>query len=123
MGISVKPAPKESALVPDGLYSAPLESIREFDNSFEPRLGFEFALKGGGEVHGQVIMQSTGTNLSPNSKLAAMLKGLLGRPLDDYELSNGFDIEDLIGTDCHVLVSQGRSKSGKVFSQIEQVFR
>jgi hypothetical protein len=109
-------------IVPPGTYPAILTGIRQFDNAYGHRIGFEFTLQGD-EVDGMKVMRSTSPNLSAKSKLADMLRGLLGRGIEDQEINRGVDIEELVGTECKVLVLQSRSKSGQVYSNVEQVFR
>jgi len=120
MAILVKPSDtKVPDQVADGVHRAVLSNIKEFENAYGPRLGFEFTLQG----DGQVVMRSTGPNLTTKSKLAEILRGLLGRDLTDREVNQGFDIEALVGTECNVLLRQGRGKSGNTFSNVEQVFQ
>lgn len=122
MAILVKPSDtQEPDQVGDGVYPAKLTNIKQFENSYGPRLGFEFTLRG--DADGKMVMQSTRPNLTAKSKLADILRGLLGRELNDFELSQGFDIEDLVGTDCQVLVRVGRGKNGSTYSNVEQVFK
>ena len=123
MSIVVKPKDPSGAaeLVPNGTYSAKLTGVRQFENTYGPRLGFEFTLEGEG-VEGKRVMRSCSPNLSPTSKLAEVLRGLLGRDLTEDE-SQGIDIEELVGTKCRVLVLQSQGKSRQVFSNVEQVFR
>ncbi len=118
MGIVVKGQGREPDLVADGVYKARLTGIWEFQNTHGDRLGFEFTLEGG-----ETVMQSTAPKLTLKSKLAELLRGLMGRELEPGELSGGFDLENLVGTDCQVLVQQGRGKGGNVYSNVEQVFR
>ena len=119
MAILVKPSDtREPDQVADGVHRAVLSDINEFENSYGHRLGFEFRLR-----DGKVVMRSTGPNLTTKSKLGEILRGLLGRDLTDREVNQGLDIEALIGTECNVLVRQGRGKSGNTYSNVEQVFQ
>jgi hypothetical protein len=68
-------------------------------------------------------MRSTSPNLSKYSKLAEILSGLIGRGLEDQEIMAGVDIEELVGTECKVLMLQSKAKSGQVYSNVEQVFK
>ena len=113
---------EQSTLIPDGIYPATLTGIRQFENAYGDRVGFEFTLRGG-DLDGTTTMRSTSPNLSRFSKLAELLKGLLGRGLEDQEIMAGVDIEELIGTECKVLVLQSKAKSGQTYSNVEQVFR
>ncbi len=108
--------------VPNGTYPAILTGIRQFDNAYGHRIGFEFTIAGG-ECDGMKVMRSTAPNLSAKSKLAELLQGLLGRTLEGQEIMQGVDIEELVGTNCKVLVLQSRAKSGAVYSNVEQVFK
>ena len=124
MGIVVKPKgpSSQAALVPNGTYPATLSGIKQFENAYGDRVGFEFTLQGE-EVDGATVMRSTSPNLSAKSKLAEVLRGLLGRDLSEEEYQEGLDIEGLVGSECRVLVLQTRGKSGQVYSNVEQVFR
>jgi len=122
MAVVVKQKQTQKAdVVPNGTYSAILTGIRQFDNAYGHRIGFEFTLQGG-EFDGMKVMRSTSPNLSVQSKLADLLRGLLGRSLDEQEIMQGVDVEDLVGTECKVLVLQSRGKSGQTYSNVEQVF-
>jgi hypothetical protein len=112
----------EVDLIPNGTYPATLTDIKQFDNAYGQRLGFEFTLQGG-QLDGQKVMRSTSPNLSAQSKLTDLLQGLLGRTLEDQELMRGLDARSLVGTDCNVLVLQARVKSGKTYSNVERVFK
>ena len=123
MAVIVRPKEQsKAAVVPNGTYPAKLTSIKQFENAYGERVGFEFTLQDG-EVDGMTVMRSTSPNLSPKSKLAELLRGLLGRDLAEFELTGGMDVEDLIGTECKVLVLQSRGKSGQMYSNVEQVFK
>ena len=121
MAIVIQADSQEPELVPDGVYPAQLTAVKEFENSYGPRLGFEFTLSGAGE--GKTVMRSTAPKLTPKSKLAELLRGLMGREVDDMDIACGFDVESLVGTDCQVIIRQSRGKSGKLYSNVEGVFQ
>lgn len=123
MGIVVKPPPPTStaSVIPSGVYHAKLSDIRQFENTYGPRIGFEFTIEGG-DSDGEKVMRSTSANLTRQSKLADMIRMLQGS-LSDEELAVGVDIEELIGTHCKVLVSQSQGRNGHVYSNVDQVFR
>lgn len=121
MVMLLKPKSAAAVVVPDGTYKATLSKVTQFDNAYGRRIGFEFTLQGKG-VDGQKVMRSTAPNLSATSKLADVLRGLLGRELTAAELEAGVDVEKLIGTACSVMVLQARSKSGAVYSNVERIF-
>ena len=110
-----------AAAVKDGTHKAVLSGIKQFTNTYGPRLGFEFTVLGGA-ADGQKVMRSTAPQLTRQSKLAEVIEGMLGRPLSDKELRDGFDLEDLIDKECSILVLQSKSKSGAVYSNVERVF-
>ena len=107
---------KRTTIVPDGEYDATLTAVRQFENSYGDRIGFEFTLDDGLRV-----MRSTSTNLSPKSKLAEVVRSLLGRELTEEEISNGIDLEQFVGTECIVDVLRRVNRSGVAFSSVEQV--
>jgi len=121
MVMLLKPKSAAAVAVPDGTYKATLSKVSQFDNAYGHRIGFEFTLAGKG-VEGEKVMRSTAPNLSATSKLADVLRGLLGRELTAKELEAGVDVEQLIGTTCSVMVLQSRSKSGAVYSNVERIF-
>ena len=120
MGILVRGESRKPDLVADGVYPAKLTAVHEFENSFGPRIGFEFTL--GGSAQGQTVMRSTATKLTPQSKLAEMLRGLTGRDIDRSDIDNGFVLDNLIGTNCQVIVRQARGRNGQLYSNVEGVF-
>lgn len=108
--------------VPNGTYKAVLSGIRQFQNVYGERLGFEFTVNGG-DHDGSKVMRSCAPNLTAKSKLAELLRGLYGRNLTEHELTSGLDIENLVGTECKVLVVQEKGKGGKVYSNVVQIFK
>jgi hypothetical protein len=122
MGIVVKhKAAAPAAGIKDGTYRATLSNIKQFTNTYGARIGFEFTVMGGA-ADGEKVMRSTAPQLTRQSKLAEVVEGMLGRPLTDKELTNGFDLEDLLEKECSILVLQSKSKSGAVYSNVERVF-
>ncbi len=123
MAMVLKPKSRtEAVVVPDGSYKATLSKVTQFSNAYGLRVGFEFILHGDA-VEGAAVMRSTNTELTSKSKLAEVLNGLLGRELSDAEISKGYDIEQLIGKDCNVLVLNSKSKNGAIYSNIERIFQ
>ncbi len=51
-----------------------------------------------------------------------MLRGLLGWDLKPSEAEGGVDVENLIGTECSVLLLTGKGKNGNTYSNVEQIF-
>ena len=121
MVMLLKPKNTAAAAVPDGTYKAELTKVTQFDNAYGQRIGFEFTLQAQGMV-GQKVMRSTGPNLSPSSKLADVLRGILGRELTTDELVKGMDVEALVGRECSVLVLSARGKNGNTYSNVERIF-
>lgn len=122
MAIVVKPKAAQITLVKNGTYRAHLTAVRQFTNTYGERIGFEFTIHGGPH-HGATVMRSTAPQLTARSKLADVLVGLLGRDLTEEELSQGVDLEELIGLECQILVLQQRNnRTGAVYSNVEQVF-
>lgn len=109
---------QEQGIVDDGVYPAQLTGVKEFSNVYGPRIGFEFTL--GGKALGNVIMRSTAPQLTPKSKLADLVQGLTGKPLD--AMGSQVDLQSMVGTECQVLVRKSKGKNGKVYSNVEQVF-
>ena len=118
----VKPRPTEIFIIKDGTYSATLTDIKQFENTYGDRIGFQFTINGGPH-DGSKVLRSTAPQLTKQSKLAGVVEGVLGRPLTDIELTDGFDLDQLKGKQCSILVLQSRSKSGQVYSNVERVYQ
>ena len=122
MAFLIKPnESKPSAVVKDGTYQAVLSDVKKFTNTYGERVGFEFTIQGG-EYGGQKVMRSTAPQLTRMSKLTQVVEGVLGRDLTDAELSQGIDLEAVVGKSCQILVLQSKGKSGVVYSNVERVF-
>jgi hypothetical protein len=112
--------PKNTAkpeLVQEGIHSATLTNVTAFSNAYGERIGFEFTLEDDSKV-----MRSTNTALTARSKLTEVIQGLMGRALTSKELEAGVDLDELIGTECQVLVTNSASKNGAVYSNVEKIF-
>ncbi len=110
-----------AALIKDGTYRATLSNLKQFANTYGERVGFEFTIQGG-QFDGQQVMRSTAPQLTKQSKLTEVIEGVLGRELNATELQGGFDLEELLGRECSILVLQSKTKSGTVYSNVERVF-
>jgi len=97
MAIMVKAVSQVSDLVENGVYPAKLTSIRQFANAYGPRPGFDFTLGGNGA--GKTITRSTAPNFTKESKLAELIRALSEIEPSPIELSEGFDLEALVGSD------------------------
>lgn len=121
--VVVKPKPPAAAdIIRDGSYRARLTGLKEFSNNYGPRIGFEFTIQGG-QFDGAKVMRSTAPQLSRQSKLAEVIEGITGRSLTERELAQGFDLEQLLGVECSILVLQSRSRTGAIYSNVERVFQ
>ena len=122
MAMYLKPKNKGAAVVvPEGSYKATLSKVTQFTNAYGERIGFEFSLHGEG-VEGAAVMRSTNPILTAKSKLAEVLNGLLGRELTHDEINKGVDVEQMVGTECNVLVLNNKSKTGAIYSNVERIF-
>jgi hypothetical protein len=122
MAVVVKPSqPTPTTAIKDGTYTATVTGIRQFSNAYGLRIGFEFTIRGG-HFDGETILRSTATQLTKQSKLAEVIEGVLGRELTAKELQGGFDLDDLLGRECSILVLQSRSKAGVTYPNVERVF-
>jgi hypothetical protein len=110
------------AKVRDGTYRAVLSDIKQFTNTYGERIGFEFTVQGG-QFDGETVLRSTAPQLTKQSKLAQVIEGVIGRELADKEISAGFDLEQLVGKSCNILVLQTKSKTGAIYSNVERVFK
>lgn len=123
MAIVVKhqTAAAQTPALKNGTYKATLSNIKQFANTYGQRLGFEFTVTAG-ECEGEKVMRSTAPQLTKQSKLAEVIEGMMGRDLTDKEIRDGFDLETLLNKECNILVIQSKSKTGVVYSNVEQVF-
>ncbi len=108
--------------VPDGAYRAMLTNVIAFTNAYGERLGFEFTLQDY-VVDGKKVMYSTNPVLTAKGKLAGVLEGMLGRELTQAEISKGYDVALLIGSECNVLVLSSKRKNGATYSNVERIFQ
>ena len=123
MAIILKPKnAAQPAIVPEGTYKATLSNIKQFQNTFGDRIGFEFTLHGE-KVEGMKVMRSTNPILATKSKLSEVVNGLIGRDLTHAEISQGIDLEQFIGKLCNVLVLNGKNKNGSTYSNVDRVFQ
>ena len=122
MTVIVKPkAIQEPELVASGAYEAELVEVKQFSNAFGSRIGFVFEIVGG-DYAGVQLMRSCSPQLSRQSKLAEIIKGLTKREPTDLETARGYDLSRLVDTTCQILVMTEQAKNGKTFSNIERVF-
>lgn len=121
MSIVVKPK-KSKPTVPSGTYPATLTGVKQFQNAYGDRLGFEFTLVGGG-VDGGTVMRSTTTQLTPRSKLADVVASLAGRDLTDAEIKEGLDLEQFIGNSYRVEVKRVTGSNGHHYANVERILQ
>lgn len=105
----------------NGTYKAVLSGVKQFANTYGPRVGFEFTVTSG-DFEGEKVMRSTAPQLTKQSKLAEVIEGMLGRDLTSKEIAEGFDLEELVNKECNILVIQSKSKTGALYANVEQVF-
>lgn len=105
-----------SCLVAEGLHDARLVNVRRFGNAYGPRIGFEFELEGG-----ELLLASAAPSSNPRSRLAELLRGLLGREPTEAELAG--DYVRLQGMSCKVLTRTDNNRTGKTYSNVAAVFR
>ncbi len=48
---------------------------------------------------------------------------MIGRELTSDEINKGYDVEQLVGKDCNVLVLNSKSKNGATYSNVERIFQ
>lgn len=113
--------PEAHILVPAGEYRARLVRVGRFANAHGERLGFSFAIEGGPHA-GAVLMQSASCSESPVSKLATLLRDLLGRDPTPAELREGPGLEQ-IGMVCRIIAQHGSTRSGSRYSTVQRAMR
>ncbi len=102
------PAAAPAAVIKDGTYRAKASNLKALANAYGQRVGFEFTIQGG-QFDGQKVLRSTAPQLTRQSKLAEVIEGILGRDLTATELQGGFDLDQLLGRECSILVWQSMS--------------
>lgn len=115
------PAAAPAAVIKDGTYPAKVSNLKAFANAYGERVGFEFTIQGG-QFDGHKVLRSTAPQLTKQSKLTEVIEGILGRELTATELQGGFDLDELLGRECSILVLKSKSKTGAVYSSVERVF-
>lgn len=110
------------AAVQNGTYKARLTAIRRFRNPYGDLTGFEFTLVDA-DVDGVTVMRFSPPDLSPESELADLLRALLGRDIEQEEMSAGVDLGQLIGAEYNVLVGQCTARNGQPYNVIERILR
>jgi len=77
-----------------------------------------------GEKHeGAAHLSNTYTaSLAQNAKLRAVLESWRGRPFTADELG-GFDLSDILGASCSVLIKHNTAKDGRVFANVVDILK
>lgn len=102
-------------LVADGLHRANLVAVQRFSNAHGPRIAFVFEL-----ADGKRLMASAAPSTNPRSKVAELLRGLLGRDPSNAELGDPTRLERVR---CQILVRTEANKSSRSYSNVVTVFR
>ena len=69
-----------------------------------------------------LVVQSYGASIGPKATLRKHLKGWRGRDFTPEELK-GFNIENVIGVPCQLVVVHNESDDGRVFANVETVLK
>lgn len=77
-----------------------------------------------GEKHeGPAHLSNTYTaSISPNAKLRSILESWRGKPFSPEELQ-GFDLVNILGAPCQVLIKHNTAKDGRVFANVVDVLK
>lgn len=116
MSVILKPKEQDQLKLDDGVYDATLKNVTQFENTFGPRIGFEFELDSG-----ERIMKSTAPVLSAKSQLLQVVQALTGRTLTNSEIAQGVDGESLVGARCRLLIAKAQNRAGVWFPAVEKV--
>lgn len=108
-------------LVPDGNYPGRLVEVFPFTNTHGGRMGFRFEIDGG-PYAGAMLMASAACSESPMSRLAEILRELLGREPTVEELRHG-PAEDHMGTRCRIVTREDQNRAGVRYSAVAKVMR
>lgn len=105
----------------DGVHDVELVDVYAFDNAYGRRIAFEYEVTAG-EHAGSRVTQSATPSSNTRSKLADILRGLLGQEPTEADLSKP-EFDCLLGITCKALVQTETNKSGKPYSSVCRVFR
>lgn len=79
--------------------------------------------KDGETQEGPAHLSNTYTaSISPNAALRGVLEGWRGRPFTPEEL-HGFDLVNILGKPCQVLIKHNTAKDGRVFANIAEILK
>lgn len=115
-GVEIPAGALPTCHVVDGLHHARLVGVRRFGNAYGPRIGFHFELQ-----TGETVLASAAPSTNPRSRLAELLRGILGREPTEAELAD--TPETLAGIECKVLTRTETNRNGKTYSSVITVIR
>lgn len=106
-------------LHPEGFFNAKVISLESEDSEYGPRIKMILETDQVSENGKKLgIWHYCSQKLSPKSKLAETICGILGRKFD--QLDNDFELESLIGRQTRITVKHVESsQSGNQFAKIE----
>jgi len=107
--------------VANGEHSARLVDVFPFANAHGERLGFSYEIQAGPDA-GAVLIQSAARSASPTSKVATILRDLLGREPTPDELGAAIGPE-LVGLSCRITAREERNRAGRTYSAVVNVVR
>jgi len=72
-------------------------------------------------MDGIKVMRFAPPELTPDNELADVLRELLGRDIEEHEMSSSVDMQQMIGTERDVLVLQLKGRGGQPYSIVEKI--
>ena len=105
--------------VPDGEYSAMPVEINQLKGPHGPMVKIDFQITSEDEWDGRRVSGIASKKLSANTKLGAWIAAILGgMPRVGREVTE----DDILHTDCIVLVRQETNAKNRVFANVIEVY-
>ena len=120
-GLVQRIPPPTIVLVANGEHLARLVDVFPFSNAHGERLGFAYEIQAGPDA-GAILLQSAACSASPTSKLAMIVRDLLGREPTEDELAQGIGRE-LVGVSCRITAREEHNRAGTKYSAVHSVTR
>ena len=123
MALIIKREPRE--LCPEGIHLTKVKDVEQRRHEeFGQQARFTFEVIGLAQENGSpmLVFLNCSFIFSPSAKLTKTVESILGRKLTDLELSEGFDLESLIGTVAQVGVKHRSSAAGNLYSYVDAVY-
>jgi hypothetical protein len=106
-------------LHPEGFFTAEMVEYLEAASIFSDEPEWRFNFKTDSESN-PYVTHFTDKVLKQEKKLGVMAVALLGRTYDDIRSNGGFDMDELLGRKCRVIIKHQVSQKGRTYAKIAQ---